>query len=313
MRVVYGGSDITSYISSVTWGGSKSEVARKLELKIINAPTDRNISQLVLGLSAPVSLFDDNGALLFIGYIIDREFSSVSGVVTYVAYDILFYTSKSTATYNFSDKTAEAITKMVCEDMEIPINTLAETGVTQKLIVQNKTIYDIIKEAYKQASEQTEKQYKIVASGSSLSVIEWGDIVCSIALTEDSNITSSVFKESLTNMVNKVRIYDGEGNPLDVVQNDADLKYGIFQQVYTKEEGKDPITTAKSMFNGITQTFDLSCINYSGAITGYGVIIKDTAIRMNGIAWIESDTHTWANGVATMSLTLSLKKLEEDA
>jgi hypothetical protein len=202
---------------------------------------------------------------------------------------------------------------MVCNDVEIPIGVLATTDVKQKLIVQNKTIYDIIKEAYKQASEQNEKQYKILASGGSLSVVEWGNVVCSIALTEDSNITSSVYKESLTNMVNKVRIYDGEGNPLDVVQNDADLRYGIFQQTYTKEEGKDPITTAKSMFNGITQSFDLSCTNYSGAITGYGVIIRDSAVRMHGIAWIESDTHTWANGVATMSLTLSLKKLEEDA
>ena len=39
-------------------------------------------------------------------------------------------------------------------------------------------------------------------------------------------------------MVNKVRIYDGEGNAAGVVQNDADLKYGIFQTVYTKRGGQ---------------------------------------------------------------------------
>ena len=100
-----------------------------------------------------------------------------------------------------------------------------------------------------------------------------------------------------------MRIYDGEGNPAGVVQNDADMKYGIFQQVYTKEEGKDPITTAKSMFNGVEKTFTLECINFNGAVTGAGAVIRDSSTGLSGLVWIDADTHTWSNGVATMSLT----------
>ena len=164
MIVIHKNNDITAYVSSMSWGGSRSEVARKLELKIVNAPLDDNITPLTINLADPIYLFeDDKKTELFRGFVMEREASSAQGVVTYVAYDLLFYTLKSTATYNFSSKTAETITTMVCDDMEIPIGSLAETGITQKLIVQNVSIYDIIMQAYTQAHQQNGKQYCVTA------------------------------------------------------------------------------------------------------------------------------------------------------
>lgn len=310
MIVKHKKEDITAYVSSVSWGGSRTEVARKLELKIVNAPLDKNITPLTLDLADPVYLFDDDGKTeLFRGFIMEREASSTQGTVTYVAYDLLFYTLKSTATYNFSAKTAEAIAKMVCEDMEIPVGSLAATGLNQKLIVQNASIYEIIMQAYTQAHQQNDKQYRVTAKKGLLNVEEMGKVVCEIDLTEDSNITSSQYKETLVNMVNKVRIYDGEGKQIGVVQNSADKKYGTFQQTYTKEEGKDPYTAAKSMFKGVEKTFTLNCVNYNGAVTGSGAIVRDSSTGLSGLVWIDADTHTWSNGVATMSLTVTLKQM----
>ena len=292
----------------MSWGGSKSQMARKLELRIVNAPLDPNVQKLEIALADPIYLFEDDGKTeLFRGFITEREASSLTGTVSYVAYDILFYTLKSTATYNFSGKTAEAITQMVCGDLEIPVGSVASTGISQKLIVQNKTIYDIISEAYAQATEQSKKEYIILARKGKLCVERVGGIVCEIELAEDSNIISSKYKESITNMVNRVKIYDGEGNPVGMVQNDKDLKYGVFQQVYTKEEGKDATTTAKSMFKGVEKTFTLECVNFNGAITGAGAIVRDSSTGLSGDVWIEADTHTYSNGVATMSLTVTLR------
>lgn len=308
MIVLHKDNDITDYISSMSWGGSKSQMARKLELKIVNAPLDPNVQKLEIALADPIYLFEDDGKTeLFRGFITEREASSTTGTVSYVAYDILFYTLKSKATYNFSGKTAEAIAQMVCGDMEIPVGSLASTGISQKLIVQNKSIYDIISEAYAQATEQNKKEYIILARKGKLCVERVGGIVCEIELAEDSNIISSKYKESITNMVNRVKIYDGKGNPVGMVQNDKDLKYGIFQQVYTKEEGKDATTTAKSMFKGVEKTFTLECVNFNGAITGAGAIVKDSSTGLSGDVWIEADTHTYSKGVATMSLTVTLR------
>lgn len=310
MKVIHKLKDITEYVSSMSWGGSISEVARKLEIKVINAPLDKNIAPLNIGLADTLYLYEDDGVTeIFRGFVTSREATSTTGTITYTAYDLLFYTTKSKATYNFSGKTAEAITQMVCADMEIPVGSLASTGLSQKLIVQNKSIYEIIMQAYTQAYQQNGKKYYVTAKKGALNVEELGNKTCEIELTEDSNITSSKYSENLNQMVNKVRIYDGEGVQVGVVQNDADLKYGIFQQTYTQEEGKDANTTAKSMFSGIEKTFTLECINFNGAVTGAGAIVRDTSTGLKGLVWITSDTHNWSDGVATMNLTVSLQKI----
>lgn len=311
MIIRHGDNDITEFIASINWGGSKSEVARKLEITLANAPLDKNITPPDIKLSDPLVLLEDDGVTeRFRGYVIDREASSTQGTISYVAYDLLFYTLKSTATYNFSGKTAEEITRMVCEDMGIPIGNLATTGIKQKLIVQGVTIYEIIMQAYTQAHEQNGKLYRVTASHGKLNVIEMGKVACEIEFTEDTNISASKYTETLANMVNKVRIYDESGNPIGVVQDDETYpKYGTFQQAYTKEEGKDATTTAKSLLHGIDKTFELDCLNYNEAVTGAGILVTDSTTQLSGITWIEADTHTWSNGVATMKVTLVLKQV----
>ena len=44
-------------------------------------------------------------------------------------------------------------------------------------------------------------------------------------------------------------------------------------------------------------------------MTGRGVIIKDTSTGLYGLVWVDADTHTWSNGVATMDLVVTLKKI----
>lgn len=84
MIVVHKDTDITEYVSSMSWGGSKSEVARKLELHIVNAPLDKNITPLTINLADPVYLFEDDGKTeLFRGFVVEREASSTTGTVTY--------------------------------------------------------------------------------------------------------------------------------------------------------------------------------------------------------------------------------------
>ena len=74
MIVVHKDTDITEYVSSMSWGGSRSEVARKLELHIVNAPLDKNITPLTINLADPVYLFEDDGKTeLFRGFVVERE------------------------------------------------------------------------------------------------------------------------------------------------------------------------------------------------------------------------------------------------
>mgnify|MGYP003270934600 CR=1 FL=1 len=62
MIVVHKEQDITEYVSSMSWGGSRSEVARKLELKVVNAPLDKNITPLSINLADPCLLYTSDAA-----------------------------------------------------------------------------------------------------------------------------------------------------------------------------------------------------------------------------------------------------------
>lgn len=111
-------------------------------------------------------------------------------------------------------------------------------------------------------------------------------------------------------MVNKVRIYDGDGKQIGVVQNTGNQKYGIFQETYTKEKNKNATTTAKSKLHGIDKTATIKALgkNMMAAITGNGVAVVDKATGLKGLFWITGDTHVWEKGVHTMTLTLEFKK-----
>ena len=36
---------------------------------------------------------------------------------------------------------------------------------------------------------------------------------------------------------------------------------------------------------------------------------RGSSTGLSGVVWIDADTHTWQNGVATMSLTVTLKQM----
>lgn len=303
--------DITQYVTSIEWSGSKQQVARKLVIKVANAPYDPNFKILNMPLNDTLYLISDDGKTeYFRGFIVERERLSKTGEITYTAYDILYYLTKSQATYNFKGKTAEKITRMVCDDFKIPVGSLMKTGHSQKLIVKDKKIYDIIMAAYTQAKAHTKKLYQVRASKGKLNVIEYGGTICKYQLTEDTNITQATYKESLDKMINKVRIYDGDGKQLSVVENKKNQKYGIFQTTHTKSKDKNATAEAKDKLHGIDKTATIQAVGDKmlDAISGNGVYIKDKATGLSGLFWINSDTHKWVKGAHTMTLSLEFKK-----
>lgn len=302
-------NDITDYVTSIEWSGSKPQCTRKLGIQVVNAPYDKNIKQLNIKLGETLYLYsDDMKTEYFRGFVTERERSSQTGTITYTAYDIGYYLTKSSATYNFKGKTAETITKVVCDDFKIPVGSLAKTGHSQKLIVKNCKIYDIIMKAYTQAHQVNKKLYMVKASKGKLSVVEYGATICTYELTEDTNIYKSSYKESLSNMVNKVKIYDGDGKQIGVVESKSNQKYGIFQKTYTKEKDKNATTAAKSLLTGVEKTATIEAIGMMQAVTGNGITIVDSATGLKGLFWIIADTHKWVKGVHTMTLSLEFKK-----
>lgn len=81
--------------------------------------------------------------------------------------------------------------------------------------------------------------------------------------------------------------------------------YGTFQDVYTQEDGINAQDVAKNMLKGIEKTGSIEGVGNIDAIAGFAIGIQDEYTGMIGVFQIDSDTHTWQNGIHTMSLELN--------
>ncbi len=305
--------DITQAVTSVSWGGSVSEAARTADISVINAPDDKNVKSLKLNIGAgdTIKLYE-NGDMIFLGEVQASKKTSETGTVTYTCYDLLNHLLRSTGVYNFKNTTAEKITKKVCTDLGIKTGFIAATNTPiKKMLFDGDTFYDIVMKAYTKAAKQTGKKYICRMDGTSLTVNIKGEKVKNFVLEEGYNITNAGYEETIESMVNVVKIYNDKNRQTGVVKNEKHVKkYGIYQEVYKKEEGVNAATAARNMLSGIEKHVTLQGINGNlECIAGNGVMVHDKTTKLNGLFWIESDTHTWDNNTHTMSLELSFKNV----
>ncbi len=84
----------------------------------------------------------------------------------------------------------------------------------------------------------------------------------------------------------------------------------MFQETYTKEDGVDAKTGAKALLGDATQKLSIEAIGNITCLSGYSVIVHDSATGLNGKYWITSDSHTFEDGIHTMSLELDFKSMD---
>ena len=278
--------DITELLIKAEWSGSYQQACRKLSFSILASPYDTSIPRVDIQCGYVVRMFEDDKEL-FRGYIQSRDIN-----------------------YNFKNKTAEEITRQVCNDLEIQFGGLASTGEAMDKKFFGKGAYDIIMTAYTYASTKTNKKYMCLMDKGQLNVIEKGEVVLDLAFEEGVNITDSNFSEDISNMVNKVKVYSSEETFVKDITNDEDMKlYGTFSKVLKQEENKDTDTEAKNLLKKIERKATVEGFGDSSCITGYGVKVKDAYTNLVGLFYIDEDIHTFEEGIHKIKLTLAFENM----
>ena len=108
-----GGKQLAEVIEKVTWSGDSKQVARKLVFTVANKDSDRFLPKVNINEGDQVQFLED-GKLLFSGPVFDIEKSGSGNVVTYTAFDLMFYVTKSDINRVFDNETPEAITSWIC-------------------------------------------------------------------------------------------------------------------------------------------------------------------------------------------------------
>ena len=300
--------DITNLLESITWSGDYKSCARKLEFSIIQSATDINIPKVDIPLMSLIIFYEDNTEL-FRGFVYEREKSS-DNTISFLCYDYCAKLNDIKVSYNIKNETASSIYNKFLTEYKLNKGDIVGSSTPIKKIFLGTTAYDMIMTAYTEEAKKTGKKYMIYSKGDKFYSSEKGIVKLNLAFEEGKNILSSNFKESISDMVNKVIIVDENGNKKSEVKNDDWLNtYGLFQEVYKQEEGKDSNSEAKAMLNGITQSCSLTGFGDTTCITGYGVQVKDNYTGLVGLFYIDSDIHTWEGGSYTIDLELNFKNI----
>ena len=300
--------DITNLLINVTWSGDYKSCARKLEFSLISSPMDKNIPKVDIPLMSIISFYEDDSEL-FRGFVYEREKSSDNSM-SFLCYDYAAKLNDIKVSYNIKNETASSIYNKALSEYGLSKGDIVGASTPIKKVFLGVTIYDMVMTAYTEEAKKTGKKYMVYSKGDKFCSMEKGNVKLKLSFEEGKNILSSNFKESVSGMVNKVIIVDENGNKVSEVKNDEWLKtYGLFQEVYKKEEDKDSNAEAKAMLKDIEQTCSLSGFGDTTCITGYGVEVKDTHTGLVGLFYIDSDTHTWEGGNYTIDLELNFKNI----
>lgn len=320
MKLMWKDTNISGFVTGVTWTGSAKQAARTVAFSVAYSPNDKKVKNLNIKLGDKIIFYPgypDNKKIKFIGIVTQRERKSEIGELQYTATDGMMHLLRSSGTYRITNKTPEKITKMICKDVKVKTGSIAKTKIPiSKIFFQERPYYEIIMAAYTKAYRKNKKKYIAQMNGDKLEVIQKGKIIPNFHIRQGERITDSSYTEDLESMVNRVYIYDSNNNKIGSVSNSNWIKkYGVFQNAISVDSGSGK-AEAKAELQGINKTANLTMIGDYRCVSGLGVIIEDSRTGLKGKFWIENDSHEWSDGIYTTTLELAFKNImdiqEED-
>ncbi|MDK8183701.1 hypothetical protein [Paenibacillus sp. UMB4589-SE434] len=309
-------TNITELITRMTWSGTLSEAARKLEWSVLVSDHDYYIANTPIDLGEMVTLYAEDDSELFRGYVFRKGKSLTGTEISYNAYDGLIYLLKSTISMKFEKLTAGSIVKLICKELNLQVGVLPESDFPISFVHMGKSAYEAIMVAYTQLSKKTGKLYIPRMQEGKVVVVTSGDVIADRLMSSASNLLEAQYDEDIESMINSVRVTDQNGTLIkQIVQEDWIQKYGKLQATVQQEEQKDNLTLAKEHQNGIQRTASAQVLGGHDAldmITGHMVMMNHGILGRTGLFFVSGDTHTFESGQHLIQLELQFNKMMDE-
>lgn len=313
---------ITPIVKSVEWSGDIKQAYRKLEIDISNTLDGDKIA-FIIDQGRNLRFIYDNKEL-FTGIVFGTDID-INGQMSITAYDENIYLVKNIDTKIFRKMTASAIIQNLCSEFGIPVGAIIDTEfVIPKLILRDKTLYDMMIIALTETEKHTGKRFILFSKGGKLYLAERWKQVIQWVLENGVNIIDANYSQSIEDLKTQVKVLGGDTKKkplIATVKNDALIqKFGIMQHL----ENADADATQSQInqlanqlladLGTIADEANLDCLGIPDVISGSSVYVKEGMTGIIGSYYVSSDSHTFENGSHTMSIKLSatddLPKLE---
>ncbi|MBM7866010.1 hypothetical protein GTO89_06345 [Heliobacterium gestii] len=301
--------DLTPAVRSVKWSGDIRQAARSLEVSLAFG-SDSMQPKHDVPVGSHLFLYSDEREL-FRGVVFSAQ-KNTQGNYTLKAYDHLIYLLKSKGTYKFRQMQPEQIIAQLCADYGLIAGDLASTDyMIDKVILREKSIYDMCLIVLTMAMKQNGKKYQIKMKEGALQVVEKGDQVLRWLLTGQANLLSADFGENIDEMRNRVVLMGDKDQVLAEVDDPALIdQYGLLMEL--KRESNIKPSEARTMAENLLKELgkssreaSLECLGIDDVEAGVAVQVEETLTGLTGVFYVENDEHTLENGCHQMRLKLA--------
>lgn len=303
-------------VTSVEWSGETTQASRSCEVSMNNT-TNGTTKAVNVEVGKDIRLYKF-GVEIFRGVIFNTEIAS-DGSFSFTAYDYNYYLTKNTDSMKFVKQKASQIIRTICKKFDIPYDHIDDTGyVIPKLILRNKSIYDMITIALTETRKKTGKVFMLGNESGKLVLRERKSQVKRVTIKDGSNLLSADYSESIEDLRNSVRLTGKNGEEskgVTVSDSDSIKKYGLMREKDHESEKTDaqlkPIANALlKELNKVAKESSVEAIGDRSIIAGKMVQVSEKMTGISGGFYVITDSHTFEpNGVHTMDITVS-KTLE---
>lgn len=176
--------------------------------------------------------FSVDGKPLFFGFVFEKSRTgSNDKVIKVTAYDQLYYL-KNKDYFQYENKTATEVIKMLAEDFGLNLGTLEDTG--HKIASRtedNKTLFDIIQNALDETLKAKTEMYVLYDDAGKLTLRNIANMKLGLVVNEDTAGDFDYKTSIADNTYNKVRLFREGSDPVTVKDASAISQWGVLQYV----------------------------------------------------------------------------------
>lgn len=304
-------TDITGFVTSLTLSGDYKSCCRECSFGVIQNQSVKELPVLNIKLGDLITVMHNN-LTLFSGFVWNKTKDAQGSVIDFLAKDRGIYLNKNQAYYNFKNILPQDITKKICADYGITVGSVAQVDTPISRIFMGDTLYKIIISSYNLA--KTDKKYMVIFTGHKLNVIEKGT-VRALDLQTGANLINANVSQSIDNMVNTIKVYNGENSLINTYKNDEDIKnFGSLGSIIkASSKDTDYEKLAKDTLKSVDQRIRVQNFGDVGLTTGKYVVVSEPVTGLKGKFYIESDKHNFNNGIYTNELVLNFENLSDES
>ena len=298
-------------VDGVTVDWQRSGQPGKMTFSVIKTP------ELSFNEGDPVK-FSVDGKPFFQGFVFEKDRTGLeSKKLKITAYDQIYYLTKNKDTYNYSNKTAADVIRMIAEDFHLRVGVLAPTPyLIRQRLEDNRTLYDMIQTALNLTLTSTGVMYVLYDNAGLLTLTPIEamklPLICSADTIGDFSYKTTISQDTY-NRVKLVQENKDAGTRKVFLAQDVgkQAKWGVLQY-YEKldddaTDGMMRATQILSMKNRKTRTLSLKNVLGDTRVRAGSSVVCVLGLgdmNLSNYMMVEQVTHEFRDNEHIMSLDL---------